>query len=238
MNDNEVSLIVNADDFGQSRGINQGVVIAIERGIVTSASLMVRWPAAAEAAAFARCRPQLSLGLHLDLGEWVYRDGNWNPAYQVVDTESAAAVAAELSRQLDSFRRLVGRPPTHLDSHQHVHRHEPVRSIVIAAAAELGVPLRDHTSTVRYCGAFYGQTGTGEPLPANITVEALVDVLAGLPPGCTELGCHPGIAEGTPSVYNRERAVEVQVLCDPAVRAAIATKGIRLRSFHYLAPVG
>ena len=40
------AVIVNADDFGQSAGINRGIVEAHERGIVTSASLMVRWPAA------------------------------------------------------------------------------------------------------------------------------------------------------------------------------------------------
>src|SRR3712207_7115710 len=46
-----------------------------EGGIVTSASLMVRWPAATEAAAYAREHRDLSVGLHLDLGEWVYREG-------------------------------------------------------------------------------------------------------------------------------------------------------------------
>ena len=46
--------IVNADDFGQSPGITRGVIAAHERGIVTSASLMVRWPSANEAAAYAR----------------------------------------------------------------------------------------------------------------------------------------------------------------------------------------
>jgi predicted glycoside hydrolase/deacetylase ChbG (UPF0249 family) len=64
-------LIVNADDFGQSDGINQGVVKAYERGIVTSASLMVRWPTASAAAVYARAHPDLSLGLHIDLGEQI-----------------------------------------------------------------------------------------------------------------------------------------------------------------------
>jgi len=47
-------LIVNADDFGQSTGINRGIIEAHERGVVTSASLMVRWPAAIDAAQYAR----------------------------------------------------------------------------------------------------------------------------------------------------------------------------------------
>jgi predicted glycoside hydrolase/deacetylase ChbG (UPF0249 family) len=54
--------IVNADDFGQSAGINRGIVEAHQRGIVTSASLMVRWHAASEAAAaYARAHPRLSV---------------------------------------------------------------------------------------------------------------------------------------------------------------------------------
>ena len=49
MNANK-KLIVNADDFGQSPGINKGIIKAREKGIVTSASLLVRYPAAVEAA--------------------------------------------------------------------------------------------------------------------------------------------------------------------------------------------
>src|SRR5690242_15498799 len=98
-------LIVNADDFGQSPGVNQGIMEAHEHGIVTSASLMVRWPAAAAAAAYGRQRPSLSLGLHLDLCEWAYRNEDWVPVYEVVCLADRAAVAEELSRQIDAFRR-------------------------------------------------------------------------------------------------------------------------------------
>src|SRR5215469_1414329 len=96
----ERHLIVNADDFGQSRGVNRGIITAHEHGIVTSASLMVRWPAAAEAAAYARSHPALSLGLHFDLGEWICRNGTWLPLYEVVPGGDAAAVVSEIGRQL------------------------------------------------------------------------------------------------------------------------------------------
>ena len=75
------AVIVNADDFGQSAGITRGIIAAHERGIVTSASLMVRWPAAAAAAAYARAHHRLSVGLHVDLGESVYRAGHWVALY-------------------------------------------------------------------------------------------------------------------------------------------------------------
>ena len=71
----ERTLIVNADDFGLSPGVNAGVARTHEEGIVTSASLMVRQPAAEEAAAYARATPALGVGLHVDLGEWVWQDG-------------------------------------------------------------------------------------------------------------------------------------------------------------------
>src|SRR5437899_7884877 len=135
-------LIVNADDFGLSTGVNQGIICAHEEGIVTSASLMVRQPAAAEAAAYARDHSRLSVGLHLNLAEWVFRDGEWFPLYQVVRADNEKAVAEETSRQLEAFRGLMGRDPTHIDSHQHLHRNEPLRSIALRLARELSVPLR------------------------------------------------------------------------------------------------
>ena len=73
----ERCVIVNADDFGQSPGVNRGIIEAHQHGIVTSASLMVNWPAAAEAAAYGRAHADLSLGLHFDVGEWCYRNEKW-----------------------------------------------------------------------------------------------------------------------------------------------------------------
>jgi len=225
-------LIVNADDFGQSRGINRGIIEAHERGIVTSASLMVRWPAAAEAAAYAREHPSLSLGLHFDFGEWRCRNGSWIKLYEVVSEESIAAVSKEASRQLAAFRRLVGKDPVHLDSHQHLHGRKPLSSVFIGAAERLGVPLRSHSPQVRYCGGFYGQTRDGEPLPDFVSPAALIKLLAELPPGFTELGCHPGYADDLDSMYRLERATEIETLCDPSIRAAIADMGMELCSFR------
>jgi predicted glycoside hydrolase/deacetylase ChbG (UPF0249 family) len=224
-------LIVNADDLGQSEGVNRGVLQAVERGIVTSASLMVRWPAAVEAARRLREHPHVSLGLHVDLGEWEYRDGVWEARYAVVPLEDADQVAAEVARQLDRFHELVGSAPTHLDSHQHVHLAEPVRSLLVGVAGRLGVPLRGTHPTIRHCGDFYGQTGTGEPLPELITVEALLRIIAGLPDGVTELGCHPGDGP-VDSVYGPERSQELRVLCDDGIRSRLRADAIELRSFR------
>ena len=121
MNANK-KLIVNADDFGQSPGINKGIIKAHEKGIVTSASLLVRYPAAVEAAGYAKSNPSLGIGLHIDLGEWFYHNGNWDPLYEVVPLDDTAAIAAEVKKQLESFNLLMERNPTHIDSHQHIHQ--------------------------------------------------------------------------------------------------------------------
>src|SRR5579884_3453160 len=93
-------LIVNADDFGLTSGVNRGIIEAHEHGIVTSASLMVRGAAAKEAADYALGRAELSVGLHLDLAEWRYANGQWFAAYEVVDASDADAVERECERQL------------------------------------------------------------------------------------------------------------------------------------------
>ena len=228
------TLVVNADDFGQSAGINAGIVEAHERGIVTSASLMVRWPAAEEAAALARAHPRLGVGPHLDLGEWIHRDGRWTPLYEVVPTDDAGAVEGELERQLERFRELTGGEPTHIDSHQHAHRAEPVRSVVCEAAREAGIPVRHFTDEIRYVGEFYGQGGNGYPVPGAIGVESLLRIIGELPAGISELACHPGDASGLDSMYRAERMVELRTLCDPRVREAVERGGIRLASFAEL----
>jgi predicted glycoside hydrolase/deacetylase ChbG (UPF0249 family) len=224
-------VIVNADDFGQNAGVNQGIIASHERGIVTSASLMVRWPAAAEAAAYARRHPSLSLGLHLDLGEWVYKEGAWQTLYEVVLPGDAQVCGREIARQLEAFCDLVGAVPTHLDSHQHCHREEPVRSLLETEARRLHVPLRSFDPVVRYCGDFYGQTDTCEPHLEAIGVDALIQILRTLPPGVTEVACHPALGDTPAGMYRSERHREVETLCDPRVRAVLASEDIRLCSF-------
>ena len=225
-------LIVNADDFGMSPGVNQGIMTAHEQGIVTSASLMVRWPAAKAAAAYEKEHSELSLGLHLDLGEWAYHNGDWVAVYEVVPQDDVDAVRQEVSRQIDSFRQLVGRNPTHIDSHQHVHCREPTHSILVEVASSLGLPLRHYTPKVRYCGNFYGQTAEGLPFHEAISVDGLLNILATLQPGTTELACHPGEVEHIETMYRTERVQEMKVLCDQKVRAAIDSSEIELASFR------
>lgn len=224
-------LIVNADDFGQSAGINKGIIKAHEEGIVTSASLMVRYSASEEAAAYARKNTSLGVGLHIDLGEWIYANQEWQQLYSVVNLDDAFEVKTEIKRQLEKFVELTGRLPTHIDSHQHVH----LRTTISTALAEVidgknFIVRRCHTA-VKYCGSFYGQSGEGAPYHDAITTKGLLEILSNLKDGYTELACHPGLAADVQTMYSQERELEVQTLTDSDIKSFIAANNIQLISF-------
>jgi chitin disaccharide deacetylase len=209
-------LIVNADDFGASQGINRGIVEAHQRGILTSTSLMVDTPWSEEAASLGRALPDLSVGLHVHL-----RTGD--------------DAHAEILRQCRCFERLMSRRPSHLDSHHNVHRDPQLLPAFLAVARHDGVPLREHSSA-RYVSRFYGYWG-GQSHPEQISVEGLLRIVdADVQDGVTELGCHPGYVDPDFSTgYATERAIELQTLCDPALRPALAERQIHLVTFRHLA---
>lgn len=223
-------LVVNADDLGLSAGVNRGIFEAHERGIVTSASLMVRWPGVREAAAYAKSHARLGVGLHLDFAEWTIRDEEWVRLYEVVDLDDARAVRAEVERQVEMFLHVMDRPPTHLDSHQHVHQDVRVRGIVEEVARRLEVPLR-HDGKVLYCGEFYGQDEHGGAYHEGICAAGLERIIRELKAGVTEVACHAGYDDGLETMYRVERAMEVAALCDAGVRRAIEESGVRLVNF-------
>lgn len=225
-------LIVNADDLGLCAAVNLGIYVAHRCGIVTSASLMVAQQSAREAALVSRQFPDLSIGLHIDLGEWAVDDGRWNAVYEVASLDDADNVRAVAYKQLELFRSLLHRDPTHLDSHQHVHRGEPARGILKSIAEELGVPLRHFAPAVRYVGDFYGQDSSGRSVPDAVSMSALLGLLRTLPDGITELACHPGFGAPQETMYRRERKLELDVLCRREVRDVIAAEQIELVSFH------
>jgi chitin disaccharide deacetylase len=223
-------LVVNADDFGYSRSVNRGVIEAHERGIVTSTSLMVDRPGAAEAADYASSRPDLGLGLHVELKRWrVSRMPRRGAAFRA--SALARATSVQLRRQLERFRALAGRDPSHLDAHYNRHLSADVRPQFQALADELSIPLRRVDPRIAFRGEFYGQDGKGSPDPEAITPEALVRVLESIHDPITDLACHPGFVDDLDDWYRTEREQEVRALCDERVRGAVSRLGLELSTF-------
>ncbi len=219
-------LIVNGDDFGASRGINRGIIEAHHRGILTSTSLMVNTPWSEEAARLSRTVPDLSVGLHVHL-----ITGGREPVVDLTHTESCRA---ELHRQFCRFEELMGRLPTHLDSHHNVHRDPRLLPHFLDLARQYRRPLREH-SPVRYVSKFYGQWG-GETHLEQISVESLVQMLeTEIQEGFTELSCHPGYVDPDfRSGYSVERETELQTLCHSIIRNLLDERQIQRVSFRDL----
>ncbi len=149
-------LIVNADDFGRSRSINQAVIRAHQEGILTSASLMVNEPDCAEAVRLAKENPKLGVGLHLTLlmGHSALPPekipGLVNARSEFSNDPVATGMKyffnrrlreqlrAEIHAQFDRYRA-TGLVLDHVNGHLHLHLHPVVFGILMADAEQLGI---------------------------------------------------------------------------------------------------
>ena len=151
-------LIINADDFGLTSGVNRGVITCHAAGIVTSTTLMVQGAAAPEAADLAAANPGLGVGLHLNLTagspvlpvdrvpSLVNSDGLFPGRLQAalwLTTGHARGVhlEKEITAQLERCRAL-GIEPTHVDSHHHIHAHPRLRTLLVRVCRKLGISRR------------------------------------------------------------------------------------------------
>lgn len=216
-------LIVNADDFGASRGVNRGIWECHTRGVVTSASLMVTGRAVHDAVAISQDCPGLSVGLHWDV---------WGEAERQFDISDLPAVRREFCRQVEEFHRLMGRMPTHIDSHYHLHRRAELLPVFGELVAPLGVPLRGERG-VHFIGGFYAQWEWMITNLEYVSVPRLQDILrTEIGEGWTELACHPGyVSPDFTSVYLTERETEVRTLTDSRIRDTMEQLGLCLVNY-------
>jgi predicted glycoside hydrolase/deacetylase ChbG (UPF0249 family) len=219
-------LIINADDFGYGRGVTRAIAELHDQGVVTSTSLMVNTPATAEGVALAAARPGLSLGLHVNFT---------NEAQRLVEFDDPAVCRRELRRQFDQFVALTGGLPTHLDSHQHVHRRPGCRPSFLELARKYDLPLRDR-APVTFKGGFYGQWEYGVSQQEKVSFEALTSIVSTeLRDGIYELAVHPGYHDAAADyVYHQDREWERATLADPRLPALLREQAVELISYHDL----
>jgi predicted glycoside hydrolase/deacetylase ChbG (UPF0249 family) len=247
-------LIVNADDLGRTDGINEGVFDAHRRGIVTSATLMVNYPAARRVAVLSRDGPDLGIGLHVALtggaptlpAERVpslVAEGGQLPAKpRGLEGADPAEVLAEVRAQLGCFRAIMGRDPTHFDSHHHSHREVPaVFEAILSVARETGRPVRgaspEMADRLRREGVATPDHFIEEFYDEGATLSDLVRILEGLPPGTSELMCHPAVVDEelrSTSGYAEPRTRELEALTQGEARRALRRSGVRLIHFGQL----
>jgi predicted glycoside hydrolase/deacetylase ChbG (UPF0249 family) len=136
-------LVVNADDFGFTPDVNEGIVEAHRRGILTATTLMANGAAFDDATRLARETPTLDIGCHLVLiGGHSLLTGR---AYPLTVPRLVAALARREIRAYEELKAQVWRilgagiKPTHLDTHKHTHLAPPVLEAVARIAEEFGI---------------------------------------------------------------------------------------------------
>ena len=216
-------LVVNADDFGFTRDVNQGIIEAHREGILTSTTLMATGAAFDDAVSLARDTPTLDIGVHLVLvGE---------PPFPITMAQliqetllGRIRIYEELRAQV---RRIVdaGLQPTHLDTHKHTHLLPPVLDAVARLSEDYKIPwvrrpfdfpLTPATrpgigwakrTTSQALGvvrsrfarvlARHGCRSTdhfaGFQITGRYNAAELAELIRTLPDGSTEFMCHPGI---------------------------------------------
>ena len=244
------ALIVNADDFGLTRGVSAGILAAHRHGIVTSTTVMITLDIDREQLAEARdCGLGLGLHTNLTLGKPLTRgrslvDGKGafvRDARRAAARAEARDVRAEVEAQVARFEKLVKRLPTHLDTHHHVGLYAPVRDVVLDVARTLGIPVRSQDAEARTRARsfglrtpdhFFGESGPD----AYWSPARTLTMLKLLPPGVSEFMCHPGWFDSDLgySRYGRQREIEMAGLAGAGARGAVAALGIRLQHFGQL----
>ena len=245
-------LIVNADDFGLSKGQNYGIIEACRRGVVTSTTALINGEAVEHAAQLSRELPELGVGMHFvltlglplspmpgltrdgQLGKWI-----WEMAEQ--DALPLDEIARELDCQFNRFVDVFGREPTHIDSHHHVHMIPAIFPLAAEFAQRKRVAMRVDrevrglpdvavTSTEGFSSAFYG-----DDIDEALFLKVL-DASAAKGERSLEVMAHPAFVDNIvrKSAYCWPRLAELDVLTSASLKYAIAERGYRLGTFRDL----
>lgn len=221
-----IKLIVNADDFGYSRGVNYGIIDCHKRGIVNSATMMMNMPGTTHATRLAKENPTLQVGIHLvvtcgkpllkDVPSLINENGNFKRLNQIQEDYdiNLTDLEREWTAQIEAFLA-SGLVPTHLDSHHHVHGIKEFHSVIRKLANQYDLPVRLTENRVEgvkpftdvFFGDFYGETISDDyfnQLPERVADGQTVEIM-----------CHPAYLDNevmNHSSYNIMRVRETAIL--------------------------
>lgn len=265
--------MVNADDFGFTPDVNEGILDAHRRGILTATTLMANGEAFDDAVRRAREARSLDIGCHLVLiGGRSLISGRPLP---LTVPQLMAGLARREIRPYDELAAQVrhildaGVRPTHLDTHKHTHLAPPVLDAVARLGEEFEIrwvrrpfdfPLNAMRGAVpRVKRMTSGAMGllrrrfhrvldrhgcrttdhfAGFQITGRFRTAELVELLAAIPPGTTELMCHPGrcgdALRAARTRLKESREHELEALTAPETRAALEKNGIELVDYSRL----
>ena len=227
--------VVNGDDLGYTKANTLGIVEAYRKGILRSTTALGNSRYLEFAREAVRGCDELGIGVHLNLTlgrsltagrTFTAPSGDFLSRKEVYAAElDMAEVEAEWRAQIERFVEMMGRRPTHLDSHHGVHDfNERQLEVASKLADEYGVELRRY-GRFAYVSGFWDQTATAETLLQIMAEHEGEDI---------ELMCHPGFCDlelYRSSSYSTQRVRELDALCDERVLGYVEEHGVVL--CHY-----
>jgi predicted glycoside hydrolase/deacetylase ChbG (UPF0249 family) len=241
-------LIINADDLGYSREVNDGIFAAHEKGVITDASLLIKRPCTQEAIAMIKQNPVFPVGIHIDLDPLLGWESAGKEKFSrqelhdmMSDPTFIQNLEKDISEQIEAFLE-AGLIPSHIDTHHHVHGFPQIFTSLVEAMDKYGI------KAIRFNKKGYSLLGRQD---IQLTAETalwmedtlrkkgmiyphrLIDPLfpfslRELPEGASELMVHPSVGGDS------WRQHDFEMLADPNFMKTVDDAGIELISFSEL----
>ncbi|MFB1049933.1 chitin disaccharide deacetylase [Paraliobacillus sp. JSM ZJ581] len=222
-----MKVIFNADDYGLTKGVTNGIIKAHVDGVVNSATLMMNGKAVNYAIEQAKKTPSLKVGIHLVLtygkpvldqvpaivdeeGKFKFKNSTTD-----IDAIELEQIEKEWRAQLDAFLA-TGLKLNHIDSHHHVHGLPQLKEIVIKLATDYQVPVRYADSIKEEKHLLYTEQLWVDFYKEGVT-EKIFDQLKDLDVDSIEIMTHPAIVDAELkeiSSYLLDRERELDILCN------------------------
>jgi chitin disaccharide deacetylase len=221
-----INLIINADDFGYSRGVNHGIIDSHVYGIVNSTTMMLNMPGADHAIEMAKNHPQLRVGIHLvltcgnpvteNVPSLVNENGEFKSLSHLrTDEVSLDELEKEWVAQIEKFLA-SDLKPTHFDSHHHVHTRQEFLPVVQKLSKTYNLPVRMNGQKALAGTTTFSDFSLLDFYGDNVAMEYFTKLPDRLEDGNTvEIMCHPAYLDHailTGSSYNHQRLTELDIL--------------------------
>lgn len=238
------NIIFNADDFGYSKGINYGIIEAHKSGVLTSTTLMMNMSGTFHATELSKGVETLAVGLHLNIslgkpltdgktltsenGKFI-KPQNLPEGYKYCEEE----LEKEIRAQYDKFIELMGRKPSHLDSHLFSTDKVPeMRKLAAKLALEKDIPLRNYDIDLYNHVEFINYRNYNAKPTLDYIEENFQDIISH---PYVEIMTHPGYVDYevyNNSSYNIQRANELEILTSSKMKKLIKDNNVNLITYY------
>jgi chitin disaccharide deacetylase len=248
-------LIVNADDCNLTRGVTKAILECHDDGILSSTTFMANLPIEAKTIREIKKRKDLGVGIHLNITlakpvskvesvrSLLSEEGKFRKvAEQLKRLPKATDVVREYQAQIDLFRKVFSRYPTHLDTHHQIHNHPFFLEALAHVARKNKLPVRkselmlqetvrkNYSDEIKTPDHFFGNLS-----PSHYwRKEWLETLLKNLPEGISEIMCHPGYNDRdlkSITSFTAGRAEELKLFRSPHLKKILQDHSVVLS--HY-----